>query len=137
MKDIYKDESYTLPERQLDFLADTVNYFSVNPRDRRCVEGSSTCRYYPIKPTTDGCAIGRHMTKKNQLLADDAEFGGIDWLIEERPNLFPGWMVSLGKEFLATMQSLHDTVKYWTESELSQEGEAEFENIVKYILNYK
>lgn len=137
MEDIFKNNKYTLIERQFDFLADTINHYSENPEKKRCfnkVQGS--CRYHPVNSKTDGCAIGRHMTRENQIKAD-MEFKNVEILIIIKPELFPKWMRELGHDFLGKVQRLHDFGSNWNKSELSVKGEVEFERLTQQILKGK
>lgn len=56
-----------------EFIDSTVEYYSTDPVNRRCVNDDGDCLYSPItadRLQSDGCAIGRHMTLEQQQKAD-------------------------------------------------------------------
>ncbi len=89
---------------QLEFAQDMINYYWGN-KERLC-NMKGTCSYTPISDKTEGCAIGRHLNKKLQILLDNQSFTGVS-----NKHIFdklPKWMKNLGKPFLIKCQDLHD-----------------------------
>lgn len=94
-----------------DFLLDTLEYYLADPQARvNLVEG--TCQYTPLKDTSDGCAIGRFLTKENQRrLDEDAVYASI-LSMEDKDfkECIPEWMQKFGRDFLQAVQSFHDNL---------------------------
>jgi len=112
---------------QEQFLKDTIDYYSANPSERRCV-GSTGCFYSPKNaenPTSDGCAIGRWLKPKVQKLFDSRDNSAIGGLIEENPEykkLLPKWMQKMSPAFLRSVQNLHDENDHWDNTGLTVDG---------------
>jgi len=117
-----------LQQRQLDFLEDTVKYYSEDT-SRRAVKFSGGCFYR----TDDGrkCAIGRHIPDElynesieNKVIYSIIEFGCISDELRE-----------LGMLFLSYVQELHDSNVYWVSGEgLSIEGGKRVDYIKRRII---
>lgn len=113
-----------------EFLQNTVDYYSKDPLNRRCVL-NNCCYYDPVKaekPKSNGCAIGRYLKKVNrakfQNQMDDLSHSGI-YNVYKTPDalkLLPKWMRDMEINFLQVVQNLHDDGSYWTDTGLSQEG---------------
>jgi hypothetical protein len=89
---------------------DTVNYYSANTKERRCINEDGSCCYAPVGDSkSEGCAIGRHLPRA---LAKklDAYFVGTVYN-SELWNMLPRELQSLGQEFLRDIQNLHDNKK--------------------------
>ncbi len=103
------------------FLNETVGYYTINP-NRRCVSGMG-CFYNPEAigkgNISEGCAIGRHMTKKQQNLADN--MGAVGDLEKSLLNTIPA-IKGFPLGFLEAIQSLHDGESNWTKAGLSVKG---------------
>jgi hypothetical protein len=108
-----------LLEARTAFTLDTLEYFCTDT-NRRCV--GVVCKYSPLnankKGVSEGCAIGRHMTPRAQILADMYPTSGIGSIIEKDPSLVPKKLRDLGVDFLQEIQSLHDSHHNW----LSKKG---------------
>ena len=105
-----------LQQRQLDFLEDTVKYYSEDT-SRRAVTIGGSCYYR----TDDGrkCAIGRHIP--DELYDVSIENKGIDSIIGFE--CISDELRELGMLFLSGVQDLHDSADYWISGEgLSIEG---------------
>ena len=122
---------------ELEFLEDTIKYYSENTQ-RRCVNGTS-CFYSPIPANkegiSEGCAIGRFLDKDFALKIDKEGnndiFDGDTSIIkvltvllekEENKSKFPDWMLKMEFLFLSDIQALHDAKSHWDKNGLTQEG---------------
>jgi len=121
--------------KEESFLLDMLAYYTVDPQARRnYVEdtGLSTCKYAPLKETSEGCAIGRHLPlevalewdKVDILYCDEEEeeclhfesvYDDINSAIDlklikdDRPPV----LKELNSVFLTRIQSLHDNKTCW------------------------
>ena len=97
---------------RLEFLEDTVAYYSEDVNRRAVVNG--TCCYR----TEDGrcCAIGRFIEDKDY----DESFE--DHRIMDIFNKLSQELQSLDKSFLSAVQDLHDDSGCWNTEVLSDEG---------------
>ena len=104
-----------LQQKQLDFLEDTVKYYSEDI-SRRAVKNSS-CRYR----TNDGrkCAIGRFIP--DDLYNEKIEEHCIDEIFKYK--CIPDELKELGVNFLRNIQHLHDFDSNWDDCGLSSKGE--------------
>lgn len=109
------------------FLQDTVDYYSLNPLERRNAITTEDkygtirveCKYTPIKQTSEGCAIGRHVKLKTAKKMDELN------LPINNPRIFkllPIKLRALGDGFLTRVQMLHDTDHYWSSTGLTDSG---------------
>ena len=120
-----------------ELLEDTITYYSVNPNKRRCQVNGSGCRYSPKtikKPTSEGCAIGRHLDGDVKRKFDVSSYGSISMIARFNKDVFalaPQWMQDIDIDFLMDIQGLHDYFDYWNEAGLSQEGKEYVEQIKK------
>ena len=114
---------------RLEFLEDTIKYYSEDT-SRRCLDGGF-CLYSPINAcnnNSEGCAIGRHLTPKLQLLLDKTENNssvGNGKVFKKLPK----WMRELGQDFLSDMQELHDEEYNWDEGGLTELGKERVQEI--------
>ena len=125
-----------LKEKQLAFLEDTVEHYSVNPVKRRCIVNGQ-CVYNPktLKLTeSEGCAIGRHLPDEVSLLIDEK---GISLALSVQSEFvesrLPENLSELGSNFLRAMQHLHDGDYYWDSKGLSAKGEDKVREIKEKI----
>ena len=104
-----------LQQKQLDFLEDTVKYYSEDI-SRRAVNNYS-CRYR----TNDGrkCAIGRFIP--DDLYNEKIEEHSIGEIFKYE--FIPDELKELGVNFLYDIQHLHDNDSNWERRGLSSEGE--------------
>lgn len=133
----------TLKQKQLEFLNDTIEYYSTDT-NRRCVDDfSDNCFYSPVtankESISDGCAIGRHLTPELKLELDKTfndinndESAGVN--NEEIFNQLPDNLKELNQGFLVNIQQLHDISDFWTSKGLNITGITYVENI-KQIYN--
>lgn len=118
-----------LDERRFAFLKETVLFY--NSRNRATNRRNSCI--YAATETSPGCAIGR-------FIPPDGKFNlhkicGIAHAIRFGSRL-PDWMMEMGIDFLAAVQSLHDYGDYWNESGLSNIGKEEVMDIIaRYIIH--
>jgi len=112
-----------LQQKQLDFLEDTVKYYSEDT-SRRAV-GNYSCRYR----TNDGrkCAIGRFIF--DELYNEKIEEYSIDEIFKHK--CIPNELKELGVSFLCDIQYLHDRDFNWENCGLSSKGE----ELVEFIKN--
>ena len=104
-----------LQQRQLDFLENTVKYYSEDT-SRRAADNYS-CRYR----TSDGrkCAIGRHIP--DELYNEKIEEHSIFEIFKYE--CIPDELKELGGIFLCDIQYLHDKNFNWENCGLSSTGE--------------
>lgn len=125
-----------MEKRQLEFLEDTVKYYSEDV-NRRCVSADSDCFYSPKsiskEEISEGCAIGRHLTDKLKEELDK-EFINETVLNNVLFNKLPNELRVLGKSFLEIVQRIHDNEKNWDEGGLTRFGELYVKKIKRRIL---
>lgn len=95
-------------KNRIDFLNDAIAYYWGKPERRCTMGGDNTNCAYSASGESDGCAIGRHLSKELAKELDEnmvGESGVSNFLVFEK---LPKWMRSLGQEFLLNCQSLHD-----------------------------
>ena len=119
----------------LELLNDTIAYYSVNPAERRC-QANGSCCYSPKTnyiPTSDGCAIGRHLDGdvKEKFDFRGGSIYSIKKNVLELFALAPQWMQDMHIYFLQDIQGLHDNPDYWNETGLSEEGKERVDEIKK------
>lgn len=117
----------TIESRRLEFLEDTVRYYSEDVL-RRAVSKTGKCQY----KTEDGrkCAIGRHIIKDKDCEAFDmSKDNTVQEIIRKNPDCLPEHVKELGVVFLINIQKLHDSRLYWNDNGISQEGKQEIEVI--------
>lgn len=115
-----------LQERRLEFLNDTVNYYSEDVT-RRAVDCYEICVYFD-ETTKNKCAIGRFIDE-NILKSKIQLFGSV--ARNEIFELLPKNIQELEKRFLMEMQFLHDNSDNWNENGLSEQGKHQVEVIKK------
>lgn len=115
------------------FLLDTILYFSVNPKERRCTKPDSTiCSYQPHTDKTQGCAIGRFIDTDTQKEWDKCGYGIVTIIRDPYLNeKAPAWMKKFDSDFLYECQKLHDNEKNWDSGGLTDMGKRQ----VNYIVN--
>lgn len=136
-----------LQQKMLDLLEDTVQYYSEDPENRRCVlltEGSKYCFYSPQtaeKSLSQGCAIGRLLDDSLKLELDARTglcgvsisqiFSHQKW--QDLKDKFPKDLLNLPIDFLSMLQDLHDGVFYWDEIGLTEYGQTFVNQIKEYV----
>lgn len=112
------------------FLDDTVKFYSEDISRRAMDEGQGQkCLYRLFKgETVKKCAIGRHIPDEKYIPAMDAKVSAIsdNKLVQE---VLPSEILSLGIDFLAGVQRLHDFQGYWIEGGLCFGGQEYIKNI--------
>jgi len=121
---------------QLEFLNDTIAYYSVDPVNRRCTDKEGNCKYSPKTVNkvglSEGCAIGRKLPPNVQVLLDSSSYGSIDCIKRDDPvkyDKLPEWMKEFPILFLEAVQRLHDNAAFWTDTGLSESGIAKVNEI--------
>lgn len=106
-----------------DLLNDTIQYYSVNPNERRSVSDKDryTCFYSQKnskKPHSNGCAIGRYHSEEWKLKADDLQNAHEPFqkIIEDST------LNNFNTDFLEAIQQLHDENVNWNSTGLSPIG---------------
>ena len=133
------EEVKTIQQQQLEFLQETVDYYSVNPDERRNVSATFSCKYTPQLPTSEGCAIGRKIPLELAKQLDTGvdketkKYIGSSVAIVAVFNQLPNDLKVLGNSFLQSIQCLHDNEVYWDTEGLSKEGKVEVESITEHI----
>lgn len=122
-----------------EFLKDLIDYYSVNPLERR--NGSEPyCTYAPKTTLTEGCAIGRHLqgTFEEKKTWDKIDASYTDIVKEllnedtEIKDLRPEWMKAMDINFLQNCQGLHDSGSCWTDEGLSEYGKVRVNDIISF-----
>lgn len=107
----------TLTTAREDFLIDMLVYYLSDMKNRICVhEFEQKGCYSPItaeKPLSEGCAIGRKLSKKLQLELDNIDDFGISVHSDLVFLKLPKKLQKLGKDFLLSCQNLHDNGFYF------------------------
>lgn len=117
----------TIKQQRLEFLNETVSYYSADT-SRRAISANEDCDYYQAD-TGNKCAIGRHINfqdYKNNNIEDGVLV--TDYIVFA---LLPESVRRLGKYFLNTVQVLHDMDYYWEGNSLSDIGKQEVNKIIK------
>lgn len=118
----------TIEERRLEFLEDTVKYYSEDV-SRRALTKEGSCKY----KTEDGkkCAIGRFIieNKYNPNMDINSNMSAIT-LISEYEGCLPIEIIKLGGTFLCSIQTLHDNKDFWDGVGLTPKG-IEYISIIK------
>lgn len=110
-----------------EFLVDMLDYYTVDPINRRAFDRElEYCVYYPIEQS-EGCAIGRCLPKELTMKMQ----GTIDYIIDNELCNLPEWMTNLGADFLQKVQELHDRKHNWKETGLSKKGIKNLRTIIK------
>lgn len=128
-----------LQQKMIDFLEDTVQYYSVDPIKRRSISDTKGCFYSPKnahKPSSNGCAIGRHLPEELQGKYDSVSSCSISYIYTVYYNELPVNLKELPCEFLRDVQHLHDAGINWNGMGLSLTGEKNVQKIKNYISNY-
>ena len=117
-----------------DFLLDALDYYTADT-NRRCVSDSDGCYYNPTSAgkegISEGCLIGRHLTKEQQIQADNT--GGVLSIFNQQKanEILPEWMHEFGELFLFHCQQLHDGPILWNDGGLTDEGRNRLSIIIK------
>jgi hypothetical protein len=117
-----------------EVLEDTINYYSVDPVNRRSSFNNETFYY----KNGNSCAVGRYIIdvknfiKINEIYNTETvkslfESFGFDILKNEVSDL-------VDIKFWNLIQSLHDTSDYWNDKGLSELGLEKKENIINHII---
>ena len=134
-----KFQKETLLKRREELLNSTIQYYSVNPSERRnIVYGKNEvgkiyreeCKFTPLHPLTEGCALGRFYPKEKQDELDflDSNEDALKMINNQ------GVLENLDTEFLYLIQDLHDIGSYWNSTGLSNYGMTQVEYIVKNFI---
>ncbi len=110
-------------------LLDTLNYYSEDYSNRRCIDKNGNCCYFPTTPFSEGCAIGRVIPKAlaKQL---SIENDNIRSIIQEKRFNLPKWLINMGEDFLFNLQWLHDRKSNWNDKGLSCNGVDQLKKII-------
>jgi hypothetical protein len=125
---------------QEQLLKDTIDYYSVNPAKRRCAKIGG-CYYSPEKankPSSEGCAIGRHLTPEAKIAFDDLASSDIVSIMnhDDHKAMMPDWMQEMNPDFLNSIQNLHDGPRNWDINGLTGRGKEIVNDIItEYQLN--
>lgn len=116
---------------ETELLINTLDYY-LGDTNRRCTDNHSQgCYYDPINADkaeiSEGCAIGRWMTKRQKRKADKIEDGGVCNLPDE---LIPLKLRKFKIELLSSIQFLHDATPNWKINSLTSSGKSQVEDII-------
>ena len=110
-----------------EFLDDMVAYYRVDPAARRSVSSrtaydpdgfgyvSNQCTYAPIKETSEGCAIGRCLSRNQAELFDKSSSAGSGATVATIFIYLPEKLRALGRDFLTAVQAFHDVDSNWVD----------------------
>lgn len=114
-----------IEKRRLEFLEDTLKYYSEDTNRRALDDQGGSCRY----KTEDGkkCAIGRFIPDEKYKKSIE----GCSVREVMHKNLLSEEILSLGSDFLNSIQGLHDHHDYWIKNGISKKGEKYIEFIKK------
>lgn len=116
-------------EEKLKFLNDTIEYYKTNTRGiKKISESTVICSY------ENGCAIGRHLDVELSKLLDKESNTSIS--ISNVFRQLPDELKNYGKDFLLSVQELHDFNTNWIlnkegGNDLTEVGKERYENILK------
>ena len=118
---MYKNKGDAMSKQQQmqDILKDTVDYYNVDPANRRCVTDDGDCMYTWGK---NHCAVGRFLKDEyindenwsynnNMAVLELEEYADSKCIDEFLVDSVHG----LESNFWARLQDIHDTVGYWEE----------------------
>jgi hypothetical protein len=121
-----KEDIVKLRAARKEFLDDMVAYYRVDPAARRSVDSrtayypdgysyvSNQCTYAPIKETSEGCAIGRCLSREQAELFDKNSSAGVATVATIFIYL-PEKLKALGRDFLTVVQAFHDVHSNWVD----------------------
>ena len=102
---------------QLELLEDTVKYYSEDVT-RRNLSSTGVCKYFPQHANTQGCAIGR-LISRTLCKGLDEQYSTI---LADVFDELPLNVKKYGSGFLEQLQILHDTRYYWGEDGMTEDG---------------
>ena len=124
----FKDITVPLKKRQMAFVEDMFNYYSVDPGKRRSYDTiTGCCKYAPMGDNTEGCAIGRFLNSELQKELDKTNYTVLQDACYSK---LPDWMKSLGQDFLQKCQVAHDGEPVWESQESIDVAK---QHIIKWI----
>jgi hypothetical protein len=109
----------SIKEKQIDFLNDTVKYYSEDTNRRST--GVFSCEYYN-ESNGKCCAIGRFIEDKKLSKELDSEFEDSSVSNDDVFLLLPLSLQELGQTFLHNIQRLHDQDYMWNENGITPSG---------------
>ena len=122
-----------LKQLREEFLTDTLQYYTTDPK-RRCIDvARGQCFYSPENAgkvgISEGCAIGRHITNSLALILDGSMTTAVssEVVFEQLPLK----LRKLQKFFLSDVQSLHDRKENWSKNGLTRAGKRNVKTICK------
>lgn len=119
----------------LDVLEETINFYSVDPLNRRSVDRTTGKCLYAYEGKN--CAFGRYINDVDKFIEENSFYNdstsnsiietfGMDVMKKEVEHLND-------KRFWDDLQFLHDTNSYWNEKGLTKEGTEYANKIKEYI----
>jgi hypothetical protein len=121
-------EPKTVQLRRLEILEWERDNRNLTNRSQK--EDSVACLYCAPPGKPFGCGVGRLIDDKGIVEALDqmpeSSVGRLDVF-----SMLPVEVKDLGLPFLRDLQLLHDSIGYWTNGGLSEEGMAVFEKMIK------
>ena len=123
----------------LDILNDTIEYYSVDPVNRRSIDIDNDKCYYSFEGKN--CAFGRYIDNVDKFIQDHYDYNhetsysilntfGMEVLKEEVRHLDDC-------EFWCLLQNLHDHTFNWNEKGLTEIGLSKVKKIKEYINQIK
>ncbi len=90
---------------QLEFAQDMIDYYWGN--SEKLCKLNDVCQYSAIPDKSEGCAIGRHLSKEQQQRFDTV-YNGKAVVYYVLFAELPQWMQNLSSLFLRKCQNIHD-----------------------------
>ena len=120
--------------KQLRLLKETVDYYSVDPINRRSLlPGSLLCVYSP-HAKSQGCAIGRLISKELAKYFDrDSPAIGTP-VVDDVFHELPIDLQKLGLNYLVELQVFHDSHLFWNTKGLTIKGTHQLNSIRSWIM---
>jgi hypothetical protein len=114
-------------------LADNLAYY-VNDTNKRNVTNGGVCTYSgkTLGIDTDGCFVGRMLSEKNRLRADNNNIGTVQALVTcgSKYNITVPQIISDNILLFQCFQGLHDAHFYWGKNSLSERGKKRLSEII-------
>ena len=123
-----------LQTKQLRLLKETVDYYSVDPVNRRSLSpGGSQCLYSP-HAKSQGCAIGRLVSKELAKYFDGDSPAISTPVVDDVFHELPIDLQKLGLAYLVELQVFHDSHLFWNTKGLTIEGTHQLNSIRSWIM---
>ena len=115
-------------QKMQDLLKDTVDYYSKDPANRRCVTDDGDCCYTWGK---NHCAVGRYLKPEYQKEDWSENNSSVYQLYENSDNMSIDQFLidkthGLDYDFWIRLQDMHDTMSNWEEWDMDIDGKRKY-----------